>query len=106
MTNEDVAVKVAEVEQRSKSNTHRIDKLEQQNEAIQKIATSVEILALENKHQTEATTEIKNDITKLTNKVDTLEKKPGKRWENVVDIVFKLIVTAIVTMALAKIGLG
>lgn len=106
MTNEDMAVKVAAVEQRSKSNTHRIDKLEQQNEAIQKIATSVEILALENKHQTEATTEIKNDITKLTSKVDTLEKKPGKRWGNVVDIVFKLIVTAIVTMALAKIGLG
>lgn len=106
MTNEDVAVKVAEVEQRSKSNTHRIDKLEQQNEAIQKIATSVEILALENKHQTEATTEIKNDITKLTSKVDTLEKKPVKRWENVVDIVFKLIVTAVVTIALAKIGLG
>ena len=33
------------VEERSKSNTHRIDKLEESTEAINRIATSVEVIA-------------------------------------------------------------
>lgn len=34
MTGEEMAVKLVETEARSKSNTHRIDKLEQSTEAI------------------------------------------------------------------------
>ena len=45
MTNEEMAVNITELEQRCKSNMHRIEKLEKQNEAIQKIAVSVEIPA-------------------------------------------------------------
>ena len=42
MTNEEMAVNITELEQRCKSNTHRIERLEKRNEPIQKIAISVE----------------------------------------------------------------
>ena len=54
MTGEEMAVKLAETEARSKSNTHRLDHLEKSTEAINRLATSVEVMAKEQKHQTEA----------------------------------------------------
>lgn len=106
MTSEEMAVKVAEVEHRAKSNTRRIDKLEQTTEAIHSMAESLAVFANEQKNQTASMNDIKSDVAKLDGKVEALEKKPGKKWETAVDIVFKLIVTAIVGLALAKIGLG
>ena len=38
---EEVEIKVAEVDQRARSNTRRIDKLEQSNEALTRLATSI-----------------------------------------------------------------
>ena len=52
MTGEEMAVKLAETEARSKSNTHRLDHLEKSTEAINRLATSVEVMAKEQKHQT------------------------------------------------------
>ena len=45
MTNEELAVKLAETEQRARSNTRRIDKLEQSTDALTRLATSVEVMA-------------------------------------------------------------
>lgn len=99
MTSEEMAVKVTEVDQRSKSNTHRIDKLEQTTGAIHSLAESIAVLV-------NTVNDIKSDVAKLDGKVEALEAKPAKKWETVVDIVFKLLITAIVGLALAKIGLG
>ena len=106
MTSEDMVVKVAEVEHRAKSNTRRIDKLEQQTEAIQSLATSVEILVKEQSHQTEAMDRIEKNVEKLDGKVEALENKPSKRWESLVDTIFKLFIGAVVALILSQIGLG
>ena len=50
MTPEEQAVRLAEVDARSKSNTHRIDALEKSQEVLNKLATSVEVMATELKH--------------------------------------------------------
>ena len=63
MTGEEMAVKLAETEARSKSNTHRLDQLEKSTEAINRLATSVEVMAKEQKHQTEAIKEVKTDLS-------------------------------------------
>ena len=105
MTSEEMAVKLAEVEQRARSNTRRVEKLELQTEATQSIATSVEILVKEQQHQTEAMLEIKADVAKLDGKVDTLEKKPAKKWDSAVDTIVKLLLGGVVAYILTHIGL-
>lgn len=104
MTDE-MAMKLAEVEQRARSNTRRIDKLEQANEALSSLATSVEVLVNEHKHQTAAMLDIKNDVSKLDQKVETLEAKPGKRWESVTSQIITLLVGALVALALSQAGM-
>ena len=105
MTAEDMAVKLAGVEHRAESNTRRIDKLEQQTEAIQKLATSVEIMVQEQGHQTEAIDRIEKNVEKLDNKVEILEHKPAKRWDSLVDKVIMTLVGAILGYILVKVGL-
>ncbi len=105
MKNEDVALRFAEVDQRSKSNTRRIDKLEQQTAALNSLAASVEVMANEQKHQTEAMLDIKKDLTTLDSKVETLERKPGKRWDSISDKAILTVIAAIIGFFLAKIGL-
>lgn len=105
MTLEEEAVKLVEVEHRAKSNTRRIEKLELQTEALEKLATSVELLVAEQRHQTEAMLEIKSDVSKLDAKVESLESKPAKRWESVVEKIILALVGGIVSYCLVKLGL-
>lgn len=105
MTAEETAVKLAEVEHRSKSNTRRVEKLELQTEAIQSLAMSVEVMVKEQSHQTEAIDRIEKNVEKLDEKVEVLEHKPAKRWENIVDKVITALVGGIVGYFLVKLGL-
>lgn len=106
MEPEDFAVKVAEIDQRSRSNTHRLDKMEATVDTLRRLTAAVEIMASEQKHQSETMTEIKTDMTALGQKVDTIEKKPGKRWEAVVGQVVSLVIAAVVGAVLARLGMG
>ena len=85
MNEQEMAVKLAETEARSKSNTHRLDKIEEDFDALNKLASAMEVMANEQNHQWEAGAKIKNDVTALGTKVDAIEKKPGKRWDGMVD---------------------
>ena len=106
MTQEEVAVKLAEVDARSKSNTHRLNDVEEKVDTLQRLTTAVELMASEQKHQSETMTEIKTDVTALGKKVDDIEKKPGKRWDNLVWEVLKWGVLILLGIAAAKVGLA
>lgn len=106
MTTEEIALKIAEVEHRAKSNTRRIEKLELQTEALEKLATSVELLVAEQKHQTEAMMEIKSDVETLDKKVETLEHKPIKRCDSIVEKIIQTIAGGLIAYVLFKLGLG
>lgn len=96
MNAEEMAVKLAETEARSKSNTHRLDHLEEATTAINRLATSIEVMATEQKHQTKAITEVKDDVSTLSGKVDAIEQKPAKRWDGLVEKVIYGAVGALV----------
>ena len=85
MGNDELAVKLAEVDARSKSNTHRLDAVEKNSDVLHELVTSVKVMANELKRQGDAVAEIKDDVTNLGHKVDSIEKKPAKRWEGIVD---------------------
>lgn len=70
--------RLTDVESRCKSNTHRIDKLEESTEAINRLATSVEVMATKQDAMGVS-------VDKLVSKVDAMEAKPAKRWEGLVD---------------------
>lgn len=106
MTPEDMAVKIAEVAHRAESNTRRVEKLELQTEAIQSLATSVEVLVKEQGHQTEAMARIESNVEKLDVKVEALEKKPAKRWEGLADKFAWALIAAAITFILSYLGLA
>lgn len=101
MNQEEMAIRLAEVDARSKSNTHRIDELSGQIDAVNRLATAVEVMATEQKHQTTAMAEIKADVAKLDAKVETIEQKPAKRWDGMVEKIVYGVIGALVAAATA-----
>ena len=97
--------RLTEVEQRSKSNKHRLDKLEKEHEALHTMAASLEVMANEQKHQTEAIEGVKTDVGRLDGKVDALEMKPAKRWDGLVDKLIWGVAGAVLAFLLARFGL-
>ena len=94
----DFVQRLSSLEQRCKSNTHRLDKLEQTTAAVQELAVSMQLLA-EKQSQTADT------VKRLDDKVSTLEAQPGKRWNSLVEKVILTIVAALVGFALAQVGI-
>lgn len=88
MNAEETAAKMAEVDARSRSNTHRIDTLEKKVDVLERLTTAVEVMAAEQKHQTETMGEIKKNVAALDAKVDTIEQKPAKKWDGMVEKLF------------------
>ncbi len=98
--------RVTAVEQRCKSNGHRIDKVEQEQAVIHELAASIRVMASEQKHTSDTIREVKEDVSRLDGKVDALELKPGKRWESIVDKIIWAVAGAIIAFVLARIGIG
>lgn len=86
------------VEERSKSNTKRIDKMEESTEAINRLATSMEVMA-------ERQEQVVDSVDKLDGKVTALEQKPGKRWDSIVEKALWAVVAAVIAYFLGKFGL-
>ena len=87
------------VEERSKSNSHRLDKVEASTAAINRLATSMEVMA--NKQE-----QVADTVDRLDGKVTALVGKPGIRWYNLVEKLIWEVVAAVAGFFLAQIGLG
>ena len=90
--------RLTQVEQRSKSNTHRLEKLEASTEAISRLATSMEVMASKQEQVAET-------VEKLDGKVTALEEKPAKRIDGLVDKIIWAVCAAVISFVLARIGL-
>ena len=105
MTSEEMTVKLTEIDARSKSNMHRIDTVEKRVDDLGRLTTAMEVMAMEQKHQTAAMSEIKENVASLDTKVEAIEKKPSKRWETVVEEVLIAFVGAVAAFILSRLGL-
>lgn len=90
--------RLAEVEQRSKSNTHRIDELAKEQKELNELATSVAMMTQEQKDIREDISEVKKDVKTLTN-------LPAKRWNDVIEKIVWLVLGGAVAALLAQAGL-
>ena len=77
------------VEERSKSNSHRLDKVEASTAAINRLATSMEVMA-----------------SRQEQVADTVDRLDGKRWDGFVEKLIWAVAAATVGFVLAQIGLG
>ncbi len=89
MTQEEIAVKLAEVDARSKSNTHRIDELKETTKALNSLAVSVEKIAVQQEN-------LAKSYSGLTKDVEEIKAKPSKRW----DTIITALITALIGWAL------
>ena len=90
--------RLTEVEERSKSNTHRLDEMEKRQDDQEKLISTVAVLASE--QQT-----IKTDVGEIKTDVKELASKPAKRWDGLVDKIILTVAAAIIGFLLARIGL-
>ncbi len=105
MTAEEVAVELEGHTHEIKSLKHRMDAVEKGHEALNKLATAVEVMASEQRTQSETMREIKKDVTALGTKVDIIENKPAKRWEGLVEKAIWAVIAAVIAFLLGRVGL-
>lgn len=77
------------VEDRAKSNTHRLEEVEKRQDNLDELVSSVAVFAKEQEHIQQDVREIKADVKALTD-------KPAKRWEGLVDKLLLVLVGAFV----------
>lgn len=97
-TTEELAIKLEGVDSRGRSNTHRIDKMEERQDNMEQLVSSVALLATEQEH-------IKGDVTEIKADVKTLAEKPGKRWDALVGVIISALAAGMVGFILGQIGL-
>ena len=90
--------RLTEVEERSKSNTKRLDDMEKRQDDLDELVGVVKVLAVREENVENDVKEIKSDVKSLTN-------KPAKRWDSLVNQLITIIVAAIAGFILAKFGL-
>ena len=89
--------RITEVESRSKSNTHRIDRLEKRQDELLVLANSVKLIAEREEHLEDSVNEIKSDVKEM-------KDKPAKRMDYIIDTIIKIVLGAVVGYIMLKLG--
>lgn len=95
---EDQIRTLTECDQRSKSNQHRLDKMEQNYEALNRLTISVETMGVKLGNMDET-------MKKLNTRMEEQESKPAKRWDGLVTTLIGVIVGAVMAVVFTHIGL-
>ena len=89
--------RLTEVEERSKSNTHRLDEMEKRQDNLDELVGTVKVLAVREEN-------VENDVKEIKSDVKSLTSKPGQRWDNLLNQIITILVAAVAGFILAKFG--
>ena len=98
MNIEDIALQLQKTDDRSISNEGRIEKLEEEHGTLHSLATSVAVMVEQLKQMNES-------IDTLSDEVEEIKEKPGKRWDSLVDKLIWGVAGAILAFLLARLGI-
>lgn len=90
--------RLSKVEERAKSYGHRIRELEERQDKIDALVTSMSVLAQKQKTMEQDMSEIKTDVKRLA-------AVPGNRWNSVIDKAILCVITALVAYVAVRLGL-
>lgn len=85
------------VEDRSRSNSHRLKTLEQKQEDMTQLVTSVAAIA--QKQQ-----DMDSDVQEIKAEVKAINQKPAKRWDSIVEKTILAAVGVLVAYVAVKLG--
>ena len=91
-------IKLQEVDDRSKANQRRIEKLETDMKDYQQLVTTMATFSQKQES-------IESDVKEIKGDIKAIRDKPAKRWESVVEKVIMVVLGALVTFFLAKAGI-
>ena len=94
----DIEHRMTAVEDRSRSNTKRLDEVEKRQDNLDELVSTVKVLAVREENVESDVKEIKTDVKSLTD-------VPAKRWNAIVEKALLVIVGAVITYFLTKVGL-
>lgn len=86
------------VEDRSKSNQHRLDDLEKRQDDLEKLTTTVNVLATKEEN-------IENDVKEIKCDVKEIISKPTKRQDKIIELIIAAIISAVAGYFFGKIGM-
>ena len=87
------------VEERSKSNSRRIDRLTARQDDLEKLTNSLQIFATEQER-------IKTDVREIKEDVKTLTGRPARRWEQLMEKLLGALAAGLAGFFLARLGLS
>ena len=90
---------MAGLEEKTAELLRRVDRLEEDQTALNRLATAVEVMATKQDHMSDT-------MERLTTKVEALEAEPAKRWRFVVEKAIYFVVAAVVGFMLAAMGMN
>ena len=99
MTELQVERRLSRVEDRSKSNTHRLDEVEKRQEDITELVRSVSAIA-------QKQTDMDADMKEIKADIKSISQKPARRWETVVEKALLTAVAALVGWLMFRLGIG
>jgi len=86
------------VEERAKSNQHRIEEIEKRQDNLDDLVSTVKVLA-------DREERVEGDVKEIKSDVKALNEKPAKKWDGLVDKIILTIAAAVIGFLLSKIGM-
>ena len=91
---QELTARLAGLEEKLAAGLRRVDRLEKGQEALNRLATAVEVLAT--KQET-----MGQSLERLNEKMDSLERRPAQRWDSLADKVLLVLAGAFVSFLMA-----
>ena len=88
MENTDFIEKVAHLEERAKSNTKRLDEVEQEVKENRELTVAVKEIATEMKH-------LREEQSSMNERLKIIEEKPSRNWDKIVTTIIGTVVGAL-----------
>ena len=93
----DVEHRLTTVEDRSKSNTKRLDEVERKQDNLEELVTTVKVLAI--REET-----VESDVKEIKSDVKSLKDIPAKRWNSIIEKLALVAAGAIGTYIMGQLG--
>lgn len=98
MDTEEIAFRIATLEQSEQETQHRIERLEERQDNLEELTRAFSVMQNEQEH-------IKDDIGEIKEDVKQLVSKPAKRWDGMIDKAITVIVGAFLGFILCNVGM-
>lgn len=102
MTNEEVAVSIAEHEHEIKSLKHRVDDVEDLVHATNELAMSVRELTVNVANNSNQMERYEDRLRAQGERIGELEKKPSKKWDTLITVAITAIASGLITYMLSN----